>query len=329
MSVKSTLNILIKECVMEVLRDELLNEGFDPQSNAGPNVVGDPDFYRRTNAAMRQLEEDDFQGKYAQDAGAVFEGMSVMVKGYNPKRFDNLNDICNHLLGKIIGPIVNNLPDDQKAYFQKNGVQYYETIVPDGSYYEKEGPTGIINFYISGFMSQVQQQVVKAIFDELRTLGIKWGAVKKEQSGMYKSEVIRIPVVTNDNFYVGPPDLHYSNQNAYLIFNKILQYEGEHSFTMNAEELKQRIMSLSHDRGWVSKHERPTTGTDYSKGEEPKPTDDEENPHDKINQQLGAGLGANIINFGLNEQEIWQRLEQIYELADWATKHGYTEIDVG
>lgn len=69
----SQLKSLIKECVMEVLKEELSKEGFDPQSNAGPNVVGDPDFYRRTNSAMRQLEETEESnehGRYAQEAGA-------------------------------------------------------------------------------------------------------------------------------------------------------------------------------------------------------------------------------------------------------------------
>jgi hypothetical protein len=61
------LKSLIKECVMEVLIEELSNEGFDPQSQ-GPNVPTENP-YPQWNSAMRQLESDE-HGKYAQDAGA-------------------------------------------------------------------------------------------------------------------------------------------------------------------------------------------------------------------------------------------------------------------
>ena len=60
---------LIKECVMEVLKEEL-TEGFDPQSNAGPNIPSDNP-YPQWNSQMRQLEqESDEHGRYAQNAGA-------------------------------------------------------------------------------------------------------------------------------------------------------------------------------------------------------------------------------------------------------------------
>lgn len=62
----------------------LIKEGFDPCSNAGPNVTGDPDFYRRTNAHMRQLEETGEHGRGAQLAGAgVFDPRTFGVNEYS------------------------------------------------------------------------------------------------------------------------------------------------------------------------------------------------------------------------------------------------------
>jgi hypothetical protein len=65
------LKSLIKECVMEVLKEELSKEGFDPQSQ-GPNMPTENP-YPQWNSQMRQLEEtdeSDEHGRYAQEAGA-------------------------------------------------------------------------------------------------------------------------------------------------------------------------------------------------------------------------------------------------------------------
>jgi hypothetical protein len=69
------LRALIKECILEVLQESLL-EGFDPLSQ-GPNMVdpsGETNPYPMWNSKMRKLEEDEVDenehGRYAQDAGA-------------------------------------------------------------------------------------------------------------------------------------------------------------------------------------------------------------------------------------------------------------------
>ncbi len=68
---------IIKECVMEVLK-ESLSEGFDPLSDAGPNVPQENP-YPEWNNKMRRLEETDEEsekgtvahGRYAQQADAT------------------------------------------------------------------------------------------------------------------------------------------------------------------------------------------------------------------------------------------------------------------
>lgn len=268
--------------------------------------------------------------------------MDVRVADCKPeRRLDNLNDMSWYLLDTCVKPVFNTLPPDQLDYFKRNSVPYHDMITPDGGYYTQgEGPTGTINFYISGFTSQALLKILRSIFTELRKLKIKWGHVRKEQSGVYKSQVIRIPIVKNMNTYEGPPEPHLSNINAYHIFHTILQYEGEHEFTMDAEELVQRIESLVHDKGWVKKHVRlskvikpepPSDEGDEWKKEEPPPPEDndEENPHDKISNQLVGQLGGTHYMGGMDEEGIWDRLYSAYEVAKWAVEHGYKRIYVG
>ena len=268
----------------------------------------------------------------------ITESMYVYVDGVNYKRLDNLLDLSHHLLDIAVTPVAGSMPTDQMEYFRKNGVSYYETITPDGNGYDK--PTGIINFYISGFMTLTLQKILKNIFAELRRLDIKWGNIKKEQSNMYKSQVIRIPIVKNNQTYSGPPELNLSNRNAYQIFHHILQYEGENDFSMEAQELKDRIESLSGDKGWVGKHTIDKTDTHAKQpelpGDEWKHADDSPpdtkdqnyNPHANIINKIGDEMGARIISMGLSEEDILERLNHLWQIADWAIKHGYKNIHV-
>jgi hypothetical protein len=271
----------------------------------------------------------------------VTESMSVHIDGANYKRLDNLHDLCYRLLDLAVTPVAGKLPPDQMEYFKKNGVPYYETLTPDGDGFDK--PTGTINFYISGFMSKAVQQILKYIFDELRKAGIKWGKIRKEQSNMFKSQVIRIPIVKNEQKYSGPPEMSLSNVNAYQIFHHILQYEGEHDFSMDAQELKDRIESLKGDKGWLKKHtmkpfdtkmepkEPELPGDEWKHADDTKPDEDDPsyNPHMGIVNQIGGGLGARVVSSGLSEDDILQRLNYIWEIADWAVKHGHKKIHVG
>ncbi len=255
--------------------------------------------------------------------------MNVMVKGvaYN-RNMGDLSDVCNTLLDKVLSPIRKDLPPDQQAYFQKNGVGFYETIVPDGSYFSGAGGgTGVINFYISGLMAGTKEQVLDNVLGYLTKLGIKYDSPKVEQSGVYKSQVIRIPIVQNSNKEERPPEINLSNVNAYQIFHNVLQYEGEHNFSMPAKDLVQRIVTiLKHDPDWIQKNVINRTDSDWPEAER----DDQEieNPHLDIVKQLGSG-GARMIGMGLDADAISRRLLEILELAKWAVQKGYTEITVG
>ena len=264
------------------------------------------------------------------------ESMTVHPKGASfDMNMSELNDVCNALLGKVLSPILHKLPPDQGKYFQKNGVGFYETIVPDGSYFtpHPEGPgghggVGIINFYISGLIANVAQEVLKAILDYLKTLNIQHGTPKKEQSGVYKSEVVRIPVTNNPNKDESPPELNLSNVNAYQIFHNLLQYEGEHSFEMPAKDLIERITTiLRHDPEWIVKNTIARTDSDWPEAEQDP--QDVDNPHLGVINQLGSGLGARMIGMGLDADTIRERLFGLVKLAKWSIEHGSSEISVG
>ena len=52
------LKSLVKESVVELLKKSL-TDGFDPQSDAGPNAtINDPGFYANINAKMQKMEEE-------------------------------------------------------------------------------------------------------------------------------------------------------------------------------------------------------------------------------------------------------------------------------
>lgn len=261
----------------------------------------------------------------------INESMTVSVKGMEYDRnMGDMNDVCNALLDNVLSPILRKLPQDQQDYFKKNGVPFYDTIVMDGDFYQsKRQDVGTINFYISGLIESTKQQVLNGILEYLKKLNIEWSTPKVEQSGVYKSQVIRIPVIKNPNKSERAPEMNLSNINSYQIFHNLLQYEGEHSFSMTAKDLVERIHTvLKHDPEWVKQHVINPTDSNWPKAER----DDQEieNPHMDIMKQFGDEMGgARMMSGGLSEDRIFERLHQLLSLAQWALRNGHSEIVVG
>jgi len=255
----------------------------------------------------------------------IKESMDLYVKDANYDKLETLDEIA----WKIESPIwkyLKSLPQDQLRYFEKNKVQ--SILTSDGPYYDS--PTGILNFYTVGLTRNAFIGVMKIIFDGLKKLGISYGKVKKENSGTYKSEVIRIPILKNPHSgtYKGPPSLNLTNVNAYQIFHNLLQYEGEHEFHMKAKELIERIQTLiAHDKGWIDKNTINRTDSRWPKAE--RDDQDIENPHIDVINKLGQNLGgATIIGMGLSSEDIKRKLSGILEVARWAVKNGYEDLYV-
>ena len=311
-----------------------------------------PKFYERFNGFTSQtfniqqiyenlllLEESSRElDLWLENKTSINESMTVMVKDGNySDDLSQLTGVCNKLMSGVLSPFLQKLPQDQQNYFRKNGVGFYETIVPDGSYFDPHphgpggyGGIGIINVYLSGFTSDSMREITRQIFDNLRKWNIKWKTPKIDQSGMYKiSKVLRIPVVNNPNKSEVAPEMQLSNINSYQIFHNLLQFEGEHNFSMTAKELIERIVTvLKHDPEWIKQNVIRPSDSNWPKAER----DDQEidNPHIDIMKKFGDEMsGARMISGGLDEDRIIERLHQLITLARWAIQHGYSEIDVG
>lgn len=260
------------------------------------------------------------------------EGMSVMVAGAEnaSKRFDNILDISTHL-ESIAYRIISNLPEDQQTYFSKN--RPFDLLTIDGSS-DMDSPTGILNLYYSGYTKSTLLKILKAVLKELKRLNIEYKKPYIEQSRMAKYQVVRIPVIKNNSTYSGPPNLHFSNRNAYHIFHNILGFDAvdeyDSGFEMTAEELKSATEAiLKHDPEWINLHRIPTQNSEHPKDERDD-VPDFKNPHEfDVGDTSNGRRGTKAINMGLESEDIKQRLELLWTLADWAIKHGHTKIYVG
>ena len=255
---------------------------------------------------------------------SLHEGMNVYVKDTDTNRFDTLYSLAWHLQG-LSYRIIDSLPADQQAYFQKN--RPAELLTIDGTE-SMDSPTGVLNLYVSGYTTQTLRKILYTVMRECKRLKIKVGKLKQEQSRMYNYQVIRIPILQNDQqSYKGPPEIHLSNRNAYHIFHEILQYDATDEynamFEFDAKDLKERIEAiLKHDPEWIKNN--IIYGYDSNMPKDEYDDVQHDNPHDKY---IGSAFsGAHIISAGLDEFDIIQRLMQILEIANWAIKHNKTKL---
>lgn len=253
------------------------------------------------------------------------ESMNLYVKGTDYTRYNNLWDLSVYLQ-RIAYKIIENLSHDQQQYFEKNRPTDLLTI--DGL--NMDAKAGVLNLYYSGYTKDTLDKILIAIKNELKKLNIKYGEFKQEQSKMYRYEVIRIPILNIEHEYTSAPELNLTNRNAYHIFKNILQFEPDDkidsSFSFDAHELKQRVeIILKHDPEWIDSHQINKQDSDWPEAERGEPQN-YENPHDDIADKIFGNNGARIINIGLSSEDIKHRLYRIWEIADWAIKHGKKEI---
>jgi hypothetical protein len=279
------------------------------------------------NSDFKHVVKESLRVAFFKKSTLLNESMNLYIKGADYTRLDSLGEI-SHRLQNAAFHFLSTLPQDQQDYWKKNhAFPTYEIITPDGPYYDES--VGIMNFYISGLTRQALVGMLKVIFAKLKQMGINWGKIKTEQSGTYQSQVIRIPILKNPHAgkYSGPPELNMSNVNAYQIFHNVLQYEGEHDFSMKAKELMERIQALAQDQGWIDKNTIQPTDSAWPKAE--YDPEDIENPHLDLVKQIGDKLGgARMIGGGLSGDKIRYRLGEIWEIAKWADDHGFEDLYV-
>jgi len=136
MQVKA-LRALIKECVIEVLTENL-TEGFDPTS-AGPNPAateetqGDP--YKQWNAEMRKMEESTFDSSTISDSDLEYyiknSGLSereetifkLKMQGYTDSELSKRYNVTPGQIKNI---------NDSAVFKLKRGVKKDDTLTPLG-----------------------------------------------------------------------------------------------------------------------------------------------------------------------------------------------------
>ncbi len=233
---------------------------------------------------------------------------SLSGANYEDKDLENLLGISFILGRKVLTPVFNEMSEFEKEYFQSN--RSMEVITPDGP--DTFEPTGTLNFYTAGFNKEGVEKVIDYVKKYLPKINLTLKNVRgPEQSGMYKSKVVRFDISNNAN--VGKsenvPELQMSNANARLIYKDVLGFDDfEEGYSIQALELYNRVKEV------LEKHE---TQIDYL---------------DKVSRlpSMDAGEGgALMFDSGLRGDDIAFRLYQIANLCKYGMKHGFTKVVIG
>lgn len=168
----------------------------------------------------------DFFRKLLNEQAAILESVNVFIPTATetPK---TIYDISSHILfGTELNKFLQkNLSKEDNEYFQNNRVPELFTI--DGVT-DMDADEGVINFYTAGLSEDVIEKLngfFKYYIGEYN--GILMSEPKREQSNMFKSDVIRYHVKIDDTSVENPPSINLSNMNASLIFSKVLNYPSD------------------------------------------------------------------------------------------------------
>lgn len=230
----------------------------------------------------------------------LHETMDVSVADYNSSgNIRDLDDVTHVLFRQVLAPVYEKIsPEDQQKMKEMGPYDAMNVITTDGSYYENGSK--VINFYIGGMPEDALNKILNGIHYYLKEMNIKYGPFKTEKSGMYKGNVIRIPVLELKQTENMPTPLNLSNSNAYLIFRDILGYHERDFYDIPVADLLFKIGQLP----------------DYA------PELHQRDPY------TVKGKGPMMYSGGLDASGIKARLDQIKNIALWAQNNGYDKITV-
>ena len=238
--------------------------------------------------------------------------MTATVSGadYDSRSYETILGLSFRFSDKILEPIFKKMSAEDKKYFEQN--RNHEIFTSDGD--DHDEPVGTMNFYTAGLTPDAIKRIVEAIIYYAKEFNLKLGQIRgPEKSGMYKSQVIRIPIVKNYNVEKTKehaPEINWSNDNAYLIFNRVLRlYDfdvGEH-YSIAAIDLLQRVETVlkraEQDDEYLYHHARPSS----------------------VDKQPDK---ATMIMTGLNPDDIVHRLIQLKKLCEYAIDKGHPNINI-
>jgi hypothetical protein len=229
--------------------------------------------------------------------------MDVYVKDYiPPKSYETIGDMSWYLSEEIWKVVQKLLTEEEIQYFRDN--KPGEWFTGDGDDFFNR--TGVMNFYINGLPLDRINKILSAVRYYLSEIDVESGVPSApEQSGTYKSQVIRIPILKNENKLPDntAPQLNMSNTNAIQIFEGVLNFKMEdYTGCFDAWQVISRIDRLIPRQ--ISEFERETNDTQ----EEGKP------------RHIDIGIDSAYIN---------DKVQRIREIAQWATDNNYQKICVG
>lgn len=231
----------------------------------------------------------------------LHESMSVYVSGHEYNHdVNDLDDLALQIKNRLINPAFSKLSPESKRLVEKGESHRHGIIVPDGDYYSNGKEN--LNFYTAGWGDMIPKllQGVRYFLDEM---GVKYGTFKTEKSGIYNSEVVRIPILQWSKTKNNPPLLNLANDNAMLIFGTLLGMPGGNDgfHDISPADLYRKVDSIDTDALDI---------------------------HARDPYHVKPKNGAEQIHFGLSGQDIQQRLDQIKKIAKWALDNHYDKIDV-
>jgi len=233
------------------------------------------------------------------------ESYNISVTGADEEfpALETLLDITFAIQYKALNPLEKMTPEEKKIF---NTWRVSDILTPDGEDVFKT--TGTINFYIGGIPMRLVQEICKKITEQLDNIGIECGQFRKDKSGAYNSDVIRIPVIKNPNIYQGPPEMNISQGNATMLLHDILGFgeKEDQYYSIPVDQLDnalKRWTDLSDEQMMhaLQKHTRPTT---IDKGDNK----------------------ATMIFGGVDHDQLFSYLRRLGDIVDWAKSHGYKHI---
>lgn len=165
--------------------------------------------------------------------------------------------------------------------------------------------------------------------------------------------VVRIPIVhvSQDRTKMDlPPEINMSNVNAQYIFGQVLKYSGDvpmgadpvemsgmtlfsgpRSFNdINAQELIKRINYYLGEKHLKGRDKLDAHIYNPEEGEEWKGFSAPQGKSFINDEDIdeNTDIGPRVIDYGIDDSYIRERLGQIKQLAEWAVSHGYSTISV-
>ena len=226
------------------------------------------------------------------------------------RKFSTLLD-TSFIIQNILFGDYENWSEFEKENYQNN--RPMETFSPDG-YTDFNESTGTINFYPAGLSKRLEDETIdglKKFFDK-NEFEVEWPP-KKEKSGAFDGDVYRLNVTKNpedDRDVDEAPEVNFSNTNMEAILRTIglVEMAEDYGGEIGVDELMLRIRNASG-----VKQARLPYHSDMEKFRNPE----------------AKQKGATVIDPGLSDTDIDERLSKLFNLAKWAKKNGYEKISIG